>query len=157
MSTLFMDFAEYFELSLALSEKQKEAVYAVRYNVYCEEFGYEDPDAFKSGMETDSYDAQSIHCLVTHKPSGKPAGCVRLVTVDDQSVMPMENHCRDALDLDFFKHFEHRRNSISEISRLAVDGHFRRRRGEGESRFGNTKTLHFAAREKRTFSLIAVS
>ena len=46
---------------------------------------------------------------------------------------------------------------MAEISRLAVDGQFRRRRGENQTRFGNTDTMHFAAREKRTFSLLALS
>lgn len=157
MSSLFMDFAEYFELSLALSPEAKKDVYAIRYNVYCEEFGYEDSQAFKDGMETDVFDDHSVHCLVKHKPSGKPAGCVRLVTVDDDRSMPMEEHCKDSLDPDFFKDFSNRRQYMSEISRLAVDGQFRKRRGEQETRFGNTETLHFDAREKRTFSLIAVS
>lgn len=152
-----MDFAEYFELSLALSPEAKKDVYAIRYNVYCEEFGYEDSQAFKDGMETDVFDDHSVHCLVKHKPSGKPAGCVRLVTVDDDRSMPMEEHCKDSLDPDFFKDFSNRRQYMSEISRLAVDGQFRKRRGEQETRFGNTETLHFDAREKRTFSLIAVS
>jgi N-acyl amino acid synthase of PEP-CTERM/exosortase system len=157
MSSLFMDFARYFEMSLAQTDEQKQAVYRVRYNVYCEEFGYEDAEAFKDGFETDAFDEQSIHCLVTHKPTGTPAGCVRLVTVDADTKMPMEQHCADALDAEFFRHMKNRRGYMAEISRLAVDGQFRRRRGEQESRFGNTSTLHFAAREQRTFSLIAVS
>lgn len=157
MSKLFMEFAQYFELSIALTAEQKQAVFAIRYNVYCEEFGYEDAAAFKDDLETDKFDASSVHCLVTHKASGIPAGCVRLVTPDEHTFMPMEEHCGHALDADFFEHFKDRRTAMSEISRLAVDGQFRRRRGEDETRFGNTDTLHFAAREKRTFSLIAVS
>ncbi|WOJ95076.1 PEP-CTERM/exosortase system-associated acyltransferase [Congregibacter variabilis] len=157
MSSLFMDFAQFFELSLALTDEQKADVYRVRYSVYCEEFGYEDPKAFRDEMETDAFDDQSIHCLVTHKSSGVPAGCVRLVTVEDSTRMPMEDHCDGSLDKDFFSHFESRRGSMAEISRLAVEGQFRRRRGEKATRFGDTDSLHFAAREKRTFSLIAVS
>ncbi|MDA8962358.1 PEP-CTERM/exosortase system-associated acyltransferase, partial [Congregibacter sp.] len=157
MSSLFMDFAQFFELSLALTDEQKADVYRVRYSVYCEEFGYEDPKAFLDEMETDAFDDQSIHCLVTHKSSGVPAGCVRLVTVEDSTRMPMEDHCDGSLDADFFSHFESRRGSMAEISRLAVEGQFRRRRGEKATRFGETDSLHFAAREKRTFSLIAVS
>lgn len=157
MSSLFMDFAQFFELSLALTDEQKADVYRVRYSVYCEEFGYEDPKAFLDEMETDAFDDQSIHCLVTHKSTGLPAGCVRLVTVEDSTRMPMEDHCEGSLDTEFFNHFESRRGSMAEISRLAVEGQFRRRRGEKATRFGDTDSLHFAAREKRTFSLIAVS
>lgn len=157
MSSLFMDFARYFELTLALTDEQKAAVYAVRYNVYCEEFGYEDPDAFRDRMETDAFEDQSIHCLVIHRASGVAAGCVRLVTVEADTTMPMEDHCHDSLDQDFFGQLKNRRATMAEISRLAVDSQFRRRRGESETRFGNTASLHFAAREERTFSLIAVS
>jgi N-acyl amino acid synthase of PEP-CTERM/exosortase system len=155
--SLFMDFAEYFELSLALTEEQKAAVFNIRYSVYCEEFGYEDPLAFRDRMESDEFDEVAIMCLVTHKPSGKAAGCVRLVMADDHSRLPLEKHCKDTLDEEFFKHFKNLRGSMAEVSRLAVDSHFRRRRGESESRFGNTETMHFDAREKRTFPLIAVS
>lgn len=157
MSSLFMDFAKYFELSLALTDEQKAAVFSVRYNVYCEEFGYEDAAAFKDGLERDVFDEQSIHCLVMHKSSGVPAGCVRLVTVDESTQMPFEQHCAEALDEEFFGGFAGHRGTMAEISRLAVDGQFRRRRGETETRFGNTDSMHFGAREKRTFSLIAVS
>jgi N-acyl amino acid synthase of PEP-CTERM/exosortase system len=156
ISSLFTEFARYFELSLALTEAQKEDVYRVRYSVYCEEFGYEKAEAFRNGMETDAFDAQSVHCLVRHIETGLPAGCVRLVSVADDQHLPMEDHCGDALDRAFFDGFANRRDSMSEISRLAVDSHFRRRRGENLSRFGNPETLQFAAREKRTFPLIAV-
>jgi N-acyl amino acid synthase of PEP-CTERM/exosortase system len=157
MSSLFMDFARYFDLSIATTEAQRADVYHVRYNVYCEEFGYEDAETFKDRMERDSFDAHSIHCLVVHRASKTPAGCVRLVTPGPGELMPMEEHCRDTLDRDFFDPFAARRCEIAEISRLAVDGRFRRRAGEKATRFGNTDTLHFAAREQRTFSLIAVS
>lgn len=157
MSSLFMDFAEYFEMSLALTPEQKVQVFNVRYSVYCEEFGYEDPEAFRDQCETDLFDDQSIHCLVMHKATGLPAGCVRLVTVQDGDRMPMEDHCEGSLDGDFFSHFDNKRSTMAEISRLAVEGRFRRRRGESATRFGDTESLHFGAREKRTFSLIAVS
>lgn len=157
MSSLFMDFARYFEMSLALTDKQKSDVFKIRYNVYCEEFGYEDPERFKNHLETDSFDDSSIHCLVTHRASGMPAGCVRLVLMDEDRGMPLEEHCQDSLDTHFFDAMSEHRSQMAEISRLAVDGQFRRRRGEKETRFGNTETLHFEAREKRTFSLLAVS
>lgn len=157
ISSMFIDFAQYFELSLALTDEQKADVFRVRYSVYCEEFGYEDAAAFKDGLERDAFDDQSIHCLITHQASGVPAGCVRLVMPETSSHMPFEDHCADSLDQEFFGAFSERRAAMAEISRLAVDGQFRRRRGEQATRFGNTDPLNFAAREKRTFSLIAVT
>jgi N-acyl amino acid synthase of PEP-CTERM/exosortase system len=156
-SSLFMDFASYFDLSLALTPEQRASVYQVRYHVYCEEFGYEPVESFRNGQETDDYDDKSIHCLVTHRATNRPAGCVRLVLVEGEDHMPMEDHAGESIDAAFMSRFSDQRNSICEISRLAVDGDFRRRRGERETRFGATETFQFAEREKRTFPLIAVS
>ncbi|MHA7816411.1 MAG: PEP-CTERM/exosortase system-associated acyltransferase [Pseudohaliea sp.] len=156
-SALFADFARYFELSLALSEGQRAAVYEVRYRVYCEEFGYEPKEAFLDGRERDAYDDQSLHCLVTHRESRRPAGCVRLVLPEEGDQLPLEEHCADALDPDFMGRFADQRAGICEISRLAVDGDFRRRRGEKATRFGTREDFSFAERERRTFPLIAIS
>lgn len=156
-SSLFMDFAQYFELSLALTEAERAAVYHVRYRVYCEEFGYEPIESFLNGQETDEFDNQSVHCLVTHKASGRPAGCVRLVLVDNGDQLPMEQHSGDAIDNSFMRRFAQKRGSICEISRLAVDGDFRRRRGEKATQFGAHDSFHFGEEEQRTFPLIAVA
>jgi len=156
MSVLFRDFARYFDLSLALNEEQRAGVHRVRYRVYCEEFGYEPAEVFSDRQEIDDFDQHSLHCLITHRETGMPAGCVRVVNVDHNSKMPMEVHCGDHLDPAFMEKFADRRETVCEISRLAVDGAFRRRRGESETRFGDTSTLHFSLREKRTFSLLAV-
>lgn len=156
-SDLFADFARYFELSIAQTDAARDTVYAVRYSVYCEEFGYEDTGAFEDCLESDVYDDRSIHCLVTHKASGTPAGCVRLVLSETDADLPFETHCGDSLDADVFNSLAGARVTVAEISRLAVDGRFRRRRGEQATRFGNTDTMQFSAREKRTFSLITVS
>jgi N-acyl amino acid synthase of PEP-CTERM/exosortase system len=156
-SSLFLDFAKYFDLSLAQSAEEHAAVYQVRYRVYCEEFGYEPMEAFMDRQETDAFDAQSVHCLVTHKESNRPAGCVRLVLVDDEDQLPMEQHSGDAIDADFMRRFDHNRHTICEISRLAVDGAFRRRRGEDATQFGAHDSLLFNDDERRTFPLIAVA
>lgn len=156
-SSLFMEFAQYFELSLALSEAERAAVYQVRYRVYCEEFGYEPLEAFLDGQESDEFDSHSVHCLVTHKATGRPAGCVRLVLVSDGDKLPMEEHSGDAIDHSFMRRFAQNRGSICEISRLAVDGDFRRRRGEKATQFGSHDSFLFNEDEQRTFPLIAVA
>ena len=156
-SSLFMDFAQYFELSLALTPAQRTAVYQVRYRVYCEEFGYEPIEAFLNRQETDEFDEQSMHCLVTHKQSGRPAGCVRLVLVDGDDRLPMELHSGNAIDAAFMRQFDKKRSSVTEISRLAVDGDFRRRRGEKATQFGAHDAFIFNDEERRTFPLIAVA
>lgn len=155
--SLLEDFQEYFELELATSQAQLDSIYQIRYRVYCEEFGYEPLESFPDGLETDEFDALSSHCLVVHKSSGRPAGCARLVHVDESSLMPMEKFCGDSMDQGIIRDFDGRRDTICEFSRLAVDGAFRRRAGEQATRFGEMSALDYSQRELRTFSLIAVS
>jgi N-acyl amino acid synthase of PEP-CTERM/exosortase system len=156
-TTLLQDFQEYFELEMVSTPEQMESVYRIRYRVYCEEFGYEPADAFPSHQETDDFDAHSSHCLVTHKSTGMPAGCARLVHVNDQTLMPMEKFCSSSLDRNIMSDYKGKRESMCEFSRLAVDGAFRRRIGERATRFGEITSLDCSKRELRTFSLIAVS
>lgn len=156
-ASLMDDFQEYFTLELATTPAQMEDVYSIRYRVYCEEFGYEPAEHFPDKLEKDSFDAHSVHALVTHKSSGRAAGCVRAVEVSDLTQMPMETYCSDSLDFALMKRLSGERSSICEISRLAVDAAFRRRPGEGVSRFGEISALDCTKREQRTFSLIAVA
>jgi len=63
----------------------REEVYKIRYQVYCQELGYEREENCQNGMEQDIYDGRSIHCLLLHLRSGLYAGCVRLVLPDPQA------------------------------------------------------------------------
>lgn len=151
------DFNKYFDMVPATTRQQRNQVYQIRYRVYCEEFGYEPTAKFSRQQEIDEYDCQSIHCLVTHRQSGMAAGCVRVVMVEGSDRMPMEEHAQGSIDQDFIGSFSDRRDSLCEISRLAVDGAFRRRRRERETRFGNVEVNAFSAWERRTFPLIALA
>jgi N-acyl amino acid synthase of PEP-CTERM/exosortase system len=148
-------------------------VYAIRYNVYCEEFAYEPIDQFTEKMEFDDYDKNSLHCLITHRKTGMPAACVRLVPTlvtsnelvssnnsnndsSNEELLPFEKYCAGSLDTELIKSWEFERRSVCEISRLAVDGAFRKRPGELLTRFGEV-TTQISQHEKRTFMLIAVA
>ncbi len=156
-TSLIEDFQRYFRLELATTDEQLNKIYSIRYRIYCEEFKYEPLDAFPDKLERDEFDNHASHCLVTHKSTGMPAGCARLVHVDEHSVMPMEQFCSNAIDDSIIRSFDGRRNEICEFSRLGVDGAFRRRAGEHFSRFGEISALDFSKREQRTFSHIAIS
>jgi N-acyl amino acid synthase of PEP-CTERM/exosortase system len=150
-------FLTYFDVCFATDETMKEDVGRIRYRVYCEEFGYEDKSAFPSGIELDDFDHQSQHCLVIHKASATPAGCVRVVRGNGNNLLPFEKFCSDSLDKDFFEQNQMPRESMSEVSRLAVDGLFRRRAGEQATRYGGVHISDLSQQEQRTFPLIAVS
>jgi len=154
-------FNRYFSVDFACTPELKRSVYEVRYRVYCEEFRYEEREAFPDGQERDRYDATSLHCLITHRQSGQPAGCVRLVpagAAPGLELLPLEEHCATSLDRDFIAGLALDRGTVCEISRLAVDGHFRRRAGESSSRYGAAgAALEASPQEQRSFPLISVA
>lgn len=151
------EFGRYFDLSLAMTRKQRALVYQIRYRVYCEEFGYEPASDFSGHQEMDEFDCQSVHCLATHRESGITAGCVRLVLTEGNDKLPLEIHAGDSLDQDFIDSFSDRRHTLCEISRLAVESAFRRRRGEDRSGYGNINPDESNVLERRTFPVISLA
>jgi N-acyl amino acid synthase of PEP-CTERM/exosortase system len=156
--SLVESFENYFSVDFAVTPEQKRKIFSIRYNVYCNEFKYQAPEDYPDQQEIDEFDDHSLHCLITHKNSGTPAGCVRLVPtvgINSASLLPFEKHCAESLDYQFINDLHLERQTVCEISRLAVDGIFRRRTGESLTRFGDV--LSFTDQEQRTFSLIAVA
>jgi hypothetical protein len=49
--SLTEDFRRFFKVSLATTPEQKQAVYRLRYRVYCEELQYEPAEAFPDKAE----------------------------------------------------------------------------------------------------------
>jgi len=153
-------FNKFFDVSVASTQAQKNSVFSIRYRVYCDEFGYESVEEFPDEIEFDEFDPQSTHCLITHKPTGKAAGCVRMVPTYSTEVrdpLPFEKYCADSLDRDFLNQISPSRDTMCEISRLAVDGNFRKRAGEKKNRCGITEEFQSTEEERRTFPLIAIS
>ena len=154
------NFLRYFDVAFAATEAQKKEVYGIRYSVYCDEFGYEPAHLFPEHEEKDTFDETSLHALVTHRASGLPAGCVRLVSPNGpggSDLLPFETNCAESLDQAFLQSLDLDRSTVCEISRLAVDGPFRRRPGERGTRFGEVEGLDCSQQERRTFSMIAVA
>jgi len=159
-NTLIEDFERYFKIELVSTKEQAQAAYGVRYRVYCEEFEYEATDVFPDKLEKDEFDEQSLHCLIIHKERDLVAGCVRLVPIElsqENGLLPFEKFCQKSLDTELIDSFHLKRSTECEISRLAVDGAFRRRPGEAATRFGGIESIDCTKQEQRTFSLIAVS
>jgi len=158
--SLTESFLQYFTVDLATTPAEKESVYKIRYHVYCEEFGYEPTDHFLDKMEYDTFDDHSLHCLITHKSSGMPAGCVRLIPAaedENSEMLPFEQACSENLDDEFIQGLNLDRKTVCEISRLAVDGTFRRRSCEKQTRFGEQHAMDYTRHEQRTFGLIAIA
>ncbi len=98
-------------------------IYRLRYQVYVNEWGFEEPEDYPEGLEYDNYDDYSSHIYARSSRGTKVrvAGTVRLI-LNSPLGFPVEN---------FFDITETRpdidRNCIGEISRLAVSKKFRRR------------------------------
>ncbi len=154
-------FKKYFIVEFITAPEDKRKVYNIRYNVYCKEFKFETIESCPDEMEKDEYDDFSLHCLITHISTKIPAACVRLVPANSKAqppfdLLPFEKFCATSLDLDFIKQLNLDRETQCEISRLAVDGVFRKRSGEALTRFGDIN-LEFTKEEQRTFLLIAIA
>jgi N-acyl amino acid synthase of PEP-CTERM/exosortase system len=159
-SSLTEAFEQFFKLELAVSDVQKKEVFRIRHRVYCEEFKYQSVDPSGNGLETDEFDSDSMHCLITHIRSNTPAGCVRLVPALEKvenGLLPLGKYCKSSLNQPLIDSMELDMSSVCEISRLAVDSKFRRRDGESLTRFGEINGLNVSDEERRSFSLIAIA
>ena len=124
-------FARRFRVLPASTPALRDEVFRLRHRVYCEDLGYETPRA--DGREMDEFDDKAIHLLLHYLPTDEFMGCARLVrplTNHSDGLLPFEHICRDVLYPEFMGAFASCRNSIAEVSRLAVESKFRRRRGE---------------------------
>ena len=103
-----------FEVFLADTLESKQIHYQLRYQVYCDEMGFEDKTQFPEQMEYDEWDDHSIHFLVRHKASGHWLGGLRLVSHRDQT-LPFENSANL-----YQKILPVERQAAAEMSRLCV-------------------------------------
>lgn len=131
-SDLGKGFSSYFEVRPALDDAGRNQVYAIRHEVYCEELGYE--AMREDRKESDEYDRHSVHCLLrTSDESHTLVGCTRLVLArpeDPDYPLPFEKACKANLDCHTVDSRTLPRDTIAEVSRLAVRPTYRRRRGE---------------------------
>ena len=154
---LWESFEEFFSLSVTSNAAQSRDAYRIRYRVYCEDMQFEPADRYPNGLEQDEFDPYSQHCLVIHKRTGKPAGCMRVVQASEEQRLPFEKFCRASMYTQFAREASERRDSICEFSRMAVDRDFRRRSGETFTGIGEINALDTSHKERRSFSLIGVA
>lgn len=118
--------ADHFELVLVRSPEDLDAVFRLRYQVYCLERGFEPA---RDGREQDPFDRYSRHALVRHRANGQAVGTVRLVapTLADGSVRMPINEVPGAPPLDHLP-----RVRTAEISRFALSKRYRAEQGTPE-------------------------
>lgn len=96
-------------------------IYSLRYQVYINEWKFEVPDDHPVGLESDDYDSHSIHFYARCKQESKIIGTVRII-LNSELGFPIERHFELSEKPENFD-----RDTIGEISRLAVSKEFRRR------------------------------
>lgn len=143
---LASDFCNRFKLVVANTTKLQEEVYRIRYEVYCQELGYENEEQYPEGKEQDVYDIRSIHCLLHHRASGLYAGCVRLVFPamrSHEAKLPFERVLGDSWRSGSRELRNLSLHSIGEVSRLTVLSKFRKRQVEAASNFSDDESCYF--------------
>ncbi|WP_148863848.1 PEP-CTERM/exosortase system-associated acyltransferase [Marinobacter fonticola] len=155
-------FNSVFEVAVATTEETVNKVLEVRYQVYCVDRSFEDPNRFVDKRERDSYDPRSAHALIRHRTTGDSVAAVRLVLAGDtpdQSDFPMEEPCVRQMNQQAQNAIaETPRQHIAEISRMAVSREFRRRLNEDQSTSGISDQACYADAEggKRAMPYISL-
>lgn len=93
----------------------------LRFKVYCDEWGFEKPEAHPGGLERDEFDAHAVHFGALAAETGELIGTIRII-LNSELGFPIEQHCVFDTDLSFVE-----KSNIAEISRLAVSKDYRRR------------------------------
>ena len=158
MESLAKNFSQYFHIRFAFTRQQRRFAYAIRYQVYAEELGWEPLN--DEHLETDSCDDYAYHCLLEHRRSGDVAGCVRLVLPRlgrPDAQLPCQTHQIPMKPGRTLSEFDGA--AAGEISRLAVPANFRRRAREQGKPFildsHNTTTI-YTEEERRNFPNISI-
>src|SRR5205823_369230 len=79
MGDLFEYYYQHFAVVRANTPRLLDQVYRLRYQVYCIENQFEDPNEHLDGREMDEHDAASAHILLLHRKSGTAVGTARLI------------------------------------------------------------------------------
>ncbi|MCF7977190.1 MAG: PEP-CTERM/exosortase system-associated acyltransferase [Chromatiaceae bacterium] len=156
---LVKPYREYFQILYANTDELRRRAYQLRYQVYCQELGWESPDRFPDGLEKDEFDDASLHCILVHRPSGIDAGTVRLVATRPDSpepCLPLTAHYDSRLYDSEHSPLMMPKGIYGEISRLALSERFRRRPGERNTPDGGPEVFQWTQTDRRRFPHIAL-
>lgn len=157
MNEIPQHFSEFFLPEIANSEEKLIESYRMRHEVYCEELDF--LDLHENGLESDEFDTRSIHLLIQNIASRSYAGTARLVLSSKKDeLLPIEQFCGGSFYSDSTTPADLPRDTICEISRLAVSSDFRKRAsdnfmGAAEGAI-NVKT--YSEKEARCFPFIII-
>ncbi|WP_295449463.1 PEP-CTERM/exosortase system-associated acyltransferase [uncultured Thiodictyon sp.] len=120
----------YFEFSRVEDPDLLAAALQLRYQVYCQERHFLDPDQYPQQLETDPYDSHSVHFVGRHRYRTLAASTARLV-LPSHLGFPLQQHCVFHPDFAFIGEAGHPAlRHYAELSRLAVSKRFQQRPGD---------------------------
>src|SRR5258706_5263528 len=118
----------YFRLQEASSPELLTSALSLRYQVYCLERKFEEPEQFADRLETDEYDRRSIHGLIFYRPTDEAIGTTRLIFPELAGTgLPIQSLLRK-VDVDAASYFPI--GTTAEVSRFAISRDFRRRNSD---------------------------
>src|SRR3974390_3347762 len=87
-SDLPSDYDRHFAVVRATTDELLRKAYRLRYQVYCVENPFENPDEQIDQCETDKYDDRSVHALLLHRRTGEVAGASRVILPPKRAPLP---------------------------------------------------------------------
>ena len=113
----------YFRGEAATSAELLRMAHSLRYQVYCLERQFETPQRYPQRLETDAFDAQSVHGLLFYRPSDTAIGTSRLILPGrNAQPLPVQAHLARS-DTNLAARFPWERSA--EVSRFAISRRFR--------------------------------
>jgi len=109
-----------FKVVCLSDEIELKKVYKLRYKVYCEEWGFENPEKYPDRQETDEFDKNAVHFAAIDY-SGRIVGTVRLILFSPDG-FPLEKYCDISSSGEGV-----RGEDTAEISRLVISRNYRKR------------------------------
>lgn len=107
-------------------DKTMEEIFRLRFKVYCEEWGFEDPRNYPDGQERNEFDDKSEHFAIWSTSDESIVGSARIILPSDLGY-PLEENCE--LDPALYKSALGNSgiSKIGEVSRLAISKEYRKR------------------------------
>ncbi|MFP4138098.1 MAG: PEP-CTERM/exosortase system-associated acyltransferase [Halomonas sp.] len=151
-----------YRIILATTREERERVYRLRYDVYCQEIGYQPESFCQESLELDVHDKHSIHCYLEHRSSGLSAGCLRLVLPDPEAcngehLLPLQEYGGSSLNHPRLQPSLLPRHEICEISRFAIARPFRHKAINNETLDHVNGQNIFSDADRKTFPWIIIS
>jgi N-acyl-L-homoserine lactone synthetase len=106
-----------YEYRICATDELQDAAFGLRYDVYCQEFGWEPVNYLK--REIDQYDQYSTQAIILDNEQ-----CIACVRAIEGWPFPMEERIWDQIEPEFKDHIEEL-HSLTELSRFCVSTKYR--------------------------------